>query len=185
VKKVSREWAALLAAATLSILLAGCSSSGSADSPTTPEREAGILGSRLCILNDTGKTIPMIRERGPFKNADHHADPAGPLAPGATWCTNGYNSFNADWIQDATADILFTADGSDHVFWGVDNSWAAPAEISWGRELYGFLNHFSPEGIEWETDLTYPQDALVEHRYHIRRLDDSEFFKEWLVTVRS
>ena len=176
---------AITTVAILTVLLTGCSASGSADSVPTPAREASARGSRLCILNDTVKTIPMIRERGPFINGDHHPDPFGPLAPGATWCTNGYSSFNADWIQDATADILFTPDGSDHVYWGVDNSWALPAEISWGRERFGFLNHFAPEGSVWEVDLTYPQDALVEHRYHVRRLDDTEFFKEWLVTVRS
>ena len=182
--KMSRAGTAIILVSIISVLVTGCSASGSADSVPTPAREASSRGSRLCILNDTAKTIPMIRERGPFINGDHHPDPFGPLAPGATWCTNGYSSFNADWIQDATADILFTPDGSDHVYWGVDNSWASPAEISWGRERFGFLNHFAPEGSVWEVDLIYPQDALVEHRYHVRRLDDTEFFKEWLVTVR-
>ena len=184
--KHSRVSTVLFGAAMVSLLVAGCSSSDSqsAASSTTALREASIRGSRLCILNETGKTIPLIRERGPFINGNHHPDPEGPLAPEATWCTNGYNSFNADWGQDATADILFTADGSDHAYWAVSNPWLGAPQISWGREIYGYLNHYEPTGSSWEVDLTYPEDALVEHHYHIRRLDDSEFFKEWLLTVR-
>jgi hypothetical protein len=190
-KNVSRALTNLFAATSLCLLVAGCSSLGSADSTTNPAREAGVLASRLCILNDTGKTIPMIRELGPYVNGDHHPDPEGPLAPGATWCTNGYDSYS-DSVRlkhalDVTAQILFTADGKDRSNWGASNeSIGSPLVIfDTGVQSDPFLTRrlFSTD-FQWETDVTMPQYSQPNHDYHIRRLDDSEFFKEWLITVR-
>ena len=191
-KKPFRACGTLLAAAFLSVLVAGCSSAGSADSTTSPSREAGVLASRMCILNDTGKTIPMIRELGPYINGDHHPDPEGPLAPGATWCTNGYDSYsNSVRIKhalDVTAQILFTSDGKDRANWGASNeSIGSPFVIfDAGVESDPFLTRrIFDTGFVWETNVTMPLYSQPNHDYHIRRLDDSEFFKEWLITVRS
>ncbi len=170
-------------------LLTGCATpaSDSAVSTETTAREAGIRGSRLCILNETTKTFPLVRERGPFDNGDHQADPEGPLAPGETWCTSGYDSYSADDRQDATAEIQFTADGSEQVYWGVLNPWLLDPMISWGwQKGGGFVHEYDTEdGNPWETDVVFPKNSEPRHDYHIRRLDDTEFFKEWLVTVRS
>jgi hypothetical protein len=169
-------------------LLTGCATPASEPvaSTETASREAAPRGSRLCILNETKKTFPLVRERGPFDNGDHQADPPGPLAPGKTWCTSGYNSYSANGSFDATAEIQFTRDGSEQVYWAVDNPWLTDPVISWGSALGGgFVSRYDTfDGNPWETDEVYPKDAQPNHDYHIRRLDDSEFFKEWLVTVR-
>ncbi len=169
-------------------LLTGCATPASEPvaSTETASREAGLRGSRLCILNETTKTFPLVRERGPFDNGDHQADPPGPLAPGKTWCTSGYNSYSADGDYDATAEIQFTRDGSEQVYWGVLNMWLGDPMISWGSALGGgFVQKYdTSDGNLWEIDRVYPKNAQPNHDYHIRRLDDSEFFKEWLVTVR-
>ena len=50
---------------------------------------------------------------------------------------------------------------------------------------------FQPGPDPWEVDVTLPKANPVEqgagptHDYHLRRLDDTTNFKEWLVTVRS
>ena len=166
-------------------LLTGCAipASEPVASTETASREASLLASRLCILNDTTKTLPMVREFGPFENSDHHPDPEGPLKPGKTWCTNGYNSTSGFYNADATAEILFTEDGSDQIAFGVINPWMYYPIIYWGSGPQGFSNDWDTEHA-WERDLTYPDKSQPQHSYHIRRLDDSEFFKEWLVTVR-
>jgi len=171
----------------MSALLAGCvkSTAESAGQPSpSSERVEYIRGSRLCIVNATTNTFPLVRELGPFINGDHNPDPEGPLKPGATWCTTGYNSYSVGiFTQDATAEILFSEDGSDQVVWGVDNSWFFYPIISWGRGAQGFSAYEDTEHA-WEWDLTYPKDSGPQHDYHIRRLDDSENYIEWQLTVR-
>lgn len=50
---------------------------------------------------------------------------------------------------------------------------------------------FQPGSDPWEKDITMPDplsslsQTEPSHDYHLRRLRDSEFFKEWLITVRS
>lgn len=179
----------LLVVATVSFPLMGCSADGppSSQPSNSISREASPRGSQLCILNGTDKTIPMVREMGPFRSGDHHPDPAGPLAPGAKWCTNGYNGVT--WPDmDVAAQILFDENGTDRSNWGAYNPWAGDAGIKWGNgdedSLTQFIISFTPQ-ISWETDATFPENTQPNHDYHIRRLDDTEFFKEWLVTVRS
>jgi hypothetical protein len=88
---------------------------------------------------------------------------------------------------DVTAQILFTADGTDRSNWGASNeSIGSPLVIfDSGAQSDPFLTRrlFSTD-VQWETDVTMPQYSQPNHEYHIRRLDDSEFFKEWLITVR-
>ena len=175
----------LVSASTAALLLAGCSASDSAPltASTSVSREARVLGSELCILNDTPKTIHWVGELGPYKNGDHHPDAAGPLAPGAKWCTNGYNAYTFE--LDVAAQIVFTRDGSDKSSWGADNNW-------FGQQLVRYTYANGDVGIgttfealwSWERDVTLPEFSQPNHDYHIRRLDDTEFFKEWLVTVR-
>jgi len=180
------RWASTIASASIAaLLLAGCSASDSVSSTgsTSVSREARVLGSELCILNDTPKTIHWVGELGPYKNDDHHPDAAGPLAPGAKWCTNGYNSYAHG--LDVAAQIIFTRDGSDKSSWGADNNW-------FGQQLirYTYANGDVGSGTtfeaiwSWEMDVTLPEFSQPNHDYHLRRLDDTEFFKEWLVTVR-
>ena len=185
--KISRASTLLSVAVGVTIVLTGCSSSGSDSSPSTPlaSRDASARGSHLCILNDTGKTLPMVREFGPFATGDHHPDPAGPLAPGATWCTHGYNSYTKQGRLDVTAEILFTDDGSEKSHWAASNIWSEGASLVYDAESgdAAFNYRFTPAFSTWEVDSTIPK-RQPNHEYHIRRLDDSEFFKEWLVTVR-
>jgi hypothetical protein len=174
----------VLSGAMSLVLLTGCAASSVSFMAPSSTREASIRASRLCIVNATTSAFPMVREFGPFQNGDHHPDPEGPLKPGATWCTSGYNSYSEDnEPQDATAEILFTTDGSDEVVWGVDNSWYFYPIISWGTRAKAF-EKFQDTEHTWEWDLTYPKDSQPNHDYHIRRLDDSENNIEWQITVR-
>jgi hypothetical protein len=155
----------------------------SSSSSTT--REATIRASRLCFLNDTKTTIARVEEWGTFVTGDHHPDPAGPLPPGKTWCTNGYNSVKDDVnTYDVSAKLKFSNDDSDVSTWEVMNPWFGSPRITWGSTQ---PHHTHYADLEWEFDLTFPDDSsgLRQHDYHIRRLDDSEFFAEWLVTIRS
>ena len=186
------RWAAAVGVlVAISPLVASCASSGA--EPTahaSASREAALRASHLCILNGTDKTIPMIRELEPFNNDDHHPDPAGPLAPGEKWCTNGYSSYGSNATKnyfDVTAQILFAPGGSDLSNWGVNNDF-----LAWPAARYGTGEDSTPFPEEntfetrtsWETDVTLPKNSTHSHDYHIRRLDDTEFFKEWLITVR-
>jgi hypothetical protein len=159
-------------------------------SPTDATREAGIRASRLCFLNDTTKTIAMVKEWGTFNTGDHHPDPEGPLPPGKTWCTNGFDSGGKNpEITDATAQLIFNSDGTDAIAWGVFNSWLYSPKIFWdyANTNLSYLTYHHQADTGWEFDLTFPYDSsgLRQHDYHVRRLDDSEFFIEWLVTIRS
>jgi hypothetical protein len=146
-------------------------------------RQARVLGSELCILNDTPKTIHWVGELGPYKTGDHHPDAAGPLAPGAKWCTNGYNAYSSE--IDVAAQIIFTQDGSDRSNWGAFNGWFGGQILRYSVGDQDLFSHGSFEAIwTWETDVTRPEFSQPNHDYHLRRLDDTEFFKEWLVTVR-
>ena len=173
----------VLSGVMLVSFLVGCATSPSPSD--TASREASARGSHLCILNETGKTLPMVREFGPFATGDHHPDPAGPLAPGATWCTHGYNSYTKQGRLDVTAEILFTDDGSEKSHWAASNIWSEGASLVYDAESgdAAFNYRFTPAFSTWEADSTIPK-RQPNHEYHIRRLDDSEFFKEWLVTVR-
>jgi len=181
----------VLSGAILVALLSGCATSPDLLAPSSPgaSREASILASRLCIINATDYVFPLVRERGPFKTGDHHPDPEGPLAPGGQWCTNGYNSWDGEGLYlDATAEILFTEDGSQQVYLGVYNSWIDPPRIVFGKNPRGFGAYQAASFEGWETSILYPEIAPKTYRKHdylIQRLNDSEFFKEWRVTVRS
>jgi len=180
-----------LVAAFAAALLSSCTAFEIGSNATSsPSREAGLRGSRLCIVNGTTQTIPMVRERGPFVNGDHHPNPEGPLAPEATWCTAGYNSWTDNGLtKDIGAEILYQSDGSDRVFWAALNSAIAAPVIQWAQIA-------TPDDVDnlgwriqtfygWEEDLTYPLGRdTPSHDYHIRRLNDSEYYKEYVVTVR-
>jgi hypothetical protein len=180
---------AIFAATSLAACAPGGSSSGSTEGSS---REASAYrASRLCVLNDTDKTIMSVGEFDMKRTGESHPDPTGPLKPGATWCTNGYNSFtstSSDVYIDATVEIKFTETGDDFTRFTVANwSIASPIMFYGQQKLDGT---FEPGTDPWEVDVTYPapDDSLSQtvpsHDFHLRRLDDTTNFKEWLVTVR-
>jgi hypothetical protein len=143
------------------------------------------------VLNDTDKTIVSVGEFEMIRTGESHPDPTGPLEPGATWCTNGYNSFKQDILtnpSDANVEIRFTNNYGDFMQFVVSN-WALSSPImEFGRDKIDdrFLPGFDP----WEIDVTIPtanpvnQQVGPSHDYHLRRLDDTTYFIEWLITVR-
>lgn len=187
------------AGAALTVLalttLSACSSGGS--SAITPkeemDREAGAYrASRLCVLNGTDKTILSVGEFEMSRKGETHPDPTGPLKPGATWCTNGYNSFTDSFgdTQDASVEIRFAESGGDFARFAVSNPGGGYPVMEFGQETWDWLFTPGTEGMLWEEDITIPDPNSVysktgpAHDYHLRRLDDTPLFKEWLVTVK-
>ena len=155
-------------------------------------REAGAYrASHLCVLNDADTTIMSVGEFAMKRTGESHPDPTGPLKPGATWCTNGYNAFKEDAFtspSDANVEIRFTENYGDFMQFLVSN-WALTSPImEYGREQVE--DRFQPGPEPWEKDVTLPEPNVLNpktgpsHDYHLRRLDDTTNFKEWLITVR-
>jgi hypothetical protein len=175
--------------------LTACASDGASLAPATEatDREAGAYrASHLCVLNGTDKTIMSVGEYGDMeRTGETHPDPTGPLAPGATWCTNGYNSFR-DYngtVVDASVQITFANTDNDYVRFLVNNPRDGYPDMWLGQEEWHRWFQPGPLGDDWEIDVTYPNENTTstspKHDYHLRRLDDTTNFKEWLVTVRS
>ena len=159
----------------------------------TSREASAYRASRLCVLNDTDKTIMSVGEYEMTRTGESHPDPTGPLKPGATWCTNGYNSFedgNGE-TQDASVEIKFSEAGGDFTRFAVNNPGSGYPTMVYGQRTFdqvpfqpGFMN------LPWETDVTVPDSNTYNprtgpsHDYHMRRLDDTPDFKEWLITVR-
>jgi hypothetical protein len=159
----------------------------------TSREASAYRASRLCVLNDTDKTIMSVGEYEMTRTGESHPDPTGPLKPDATWCTNGYNSFedsNGD-TQDASVEIKFSEAGGDFTRFAVNNPGSGYPTMVYGQRTFdqgyfqpGFMN------LPWEVDDTVPDSNTSNprtgpsHDYHMRRLDDTPDFKEWLITVR-
>jgi hypothetical protein len=176
--------------------LAACASGSSTDADqlgTTTREASAYRASHLCVLNDTDKTIMSVGEYVMTRTGESHPDLTGPLKPGATWCTNGYNSFedsNGD-TQDASVEIKFSEAGGDFTRFAVNNPGSGYPKMVYGQRTFdqgSFMPGFM--GLPWETDDTVPDNHTYNprtgpsHDYHMRRLNDTPDFKEWLVTVR-
>ena len=157
-------------------------------------REAGAYrASRLCVLNDTDKTIMSVGEYEMTRTGESNPDPTGPLKPGATWCTNGYNSFtDRDGLTwDASVEVKYAETGGDYTRFAVSNPGDGFPTMVYGQQVFdqGYLQP-GYMGSPWEYDDTVPESDTSNprtgpsHDYHLRRLDDTQYFKEWLVTVR-
>jgi hypothetical protein len=195
-KRFRKAASAGLLTALVATTLVACSPAGnssvSTESATTREASA-YRASRLCVLNDTDKTIMSVGEFEMTRLDVTHPDPTGPLEPRATWCTNGYNSLQdvAKNTWDASVDIRFSNDPEDFGRFLVRNA-GFDYPTMWSGQVNRIML-WSPGflGAEWERDLTIPvvfPDASLNdrptHDYHLRRLDDTPDFKEWLITVR-
>ena len=154
-------------------------------------REAGAYrASHLCVLNGTDTTIMSVGEFAMKRTGESHPDPTGPLEPGATWCTNGYNSFqfSTESPSDANVEIRFTDNYGDFMQFVVSNWELTSPMMEYGREQVE--DSFQPGPEPWEKDVTLPAPNVLNpktgpsHDYHLRRLDDTTNFKEWLITVR-
>jgi hypothetical protein len=190
---------AVAAAAIIALALttlSACSPGGT--SAITPKSEgdreaAAYRASRLCVLNGTDKTILSVGEFEMSRKGETHPDPAGPLEPGATWCTNGYNSFtDSDGdTQDANVEIKYSDFGGDFTRFAVSNPGGGYPTMVYGQRTFN-TGYFQPGymGLPWEADDTVPDSNTANpetgpsHDYHLRRLDDTPLFKEWLITVR-
>ncbi|CAB4909026.1 unannotated protein [freshwater metagenome] len=183
-------------ALAISVLLAGCAVAkdgtvAPSSSPSTSREASLYRASRICVENDTDKSLYKLSEVELSRTGPSHPDPAGPLAPGATWCTNGYNSFVSDTGKDvdATVQIQFSDSPTDISKFKVgnpslDSPWMTLGYISWDD------TYWAPGGnVPWERDLNLPREKSVvdgpRHDVHLRRADDSVNFIEWVVTVRS
>jgi hypothetical protein len=156
----------------------------------TSREASAYRASRLCVLKDTDKTIMSVGEYEMTRTGESHPDPTGPLEPGATWCTNGYNSFDLypQNPSDANVEIRFTDNYGDFMQFLVNN-WPLTSPImQYGRDKID--GDFQPGPDPWEVDVTLPKANPVEqedgptHDSHLRRLDDTTYFIEWLITVR-
>ena len=185
--------------ATLAILalttLSACASGGTSVAIPKNEvsREAGAYrASHLCVLNGTDKTILSVGEFAMSRQGETHPDPTGPLEPGDTWCTNGYNSFTDSFgdTQDASVEIKFSETGGDFARFAVSNPGGGYPVIEFGQETWDWTFTPGSDSAPWEMDTTIPDPNSVysktgpAHDYHLRRLDDTPIFKEWLVTVK-
>jgi hypothetical protein len=189
-KSVALGALTVISAASLAACASGGSTSGNQTATTTREASA-YRASHLCVLNDTDKTIMSVGEYEMTRTGESHPDPTGPLKPGATWCTNGYESFKYETNvspYDANVEIKFAGTGGDFTRFLVSN-WALTSPLMLFGQ--GTLNgDFQPGPDPWEIDVTYPDPNVLNpktgpsHDYHLRRLDDTPYFKEWLVTVR-
>ena len=187
INKVFRVTAAGALAVISVTPLAACSSSGA------PREASAYRASHMCVLNGTDKAIMSVGEYEMTRLDVTHPDPTGPLDPGDTWCTDGYNAFKneAGSTWDASVDVRFSDAPDDFARFLVRNG-AFDYPTMWCGQVNrvilwtpGFL------GIEWERDVTIPAQGLggvqtaPVHDFHLRRLDDTPDYKEWLVTVRS
>ncbi|MFZ4506034.1 MAG: hypothetical protein ACOYNK_06765 [Microbacteriaceae bacterium] len=176
--------------------LAACASGGSTDGDqagTTTREASAYRASHLCVLNDTDKTIMSVGEYEMTRTGESHPDPTGPLKPGATWCTDGYESFVGEdgVVQDASVEVRFNATNGDFARFAVRNPGGTYPIMVVGQEDWETL-FFQPGilGWVWETDITVPNPEEFNpktgpsHDFHLRRLNDTPDFKEWLVTVR-
>ena len=180
----------VIAVSSLTACASGRPTDGDQAGTTTREASA-YRASHLCVLNGTDTTIMSIGEFGDMeRTGDTHPDPTGPLAPGATWCTNGYESFK-DYngtVVDASVQITFANTEDDYVRFLVNNPRDGYPDMWLGQEEWHRWFQPGPLGDPWEIDVTYPNENTTstspKHDYHLRRLDDTTNFKEWLVTVR-
>jgi hypothetical protein len=192
-KRFRKAASAGLLTALVATTLVACSPAGnssvSTESATTREASA-YRASRLCVLNDTDTTIVSVGEFDMKRVGESHPDPTGPLEPGATWCTNGYNSFQLppQSPSDANVEIRFTNNYGDFMQFLVSNWSLASPIMQYGRDMLN--DKFQPGPEAWEKDVTLPKASPVNqedgptHDYHLRRLDDTTYFIEWLITVR-
>ena len=190
----------VVAAAAIAIFamttLVACASGVSSATATKDAigREAGAYrASHLCVLNGTDKTILSVGEFEMTRTGETRPDATGPLEPGATWCTNGYNAFtdSSGETMDASVEIMFAESGGDFTRFAVSNPGNGYPFIQFGQQTWDWT--FTPGTYDapWEMDTTIPDQGPIytktgpAHDYHVRRLDDTPNFKEWLVTVRS
>ena len=178
-KAVTAGSIAVLAATTL----VACSSG------STSREASAYRASHLCVLNGTDKTIMSVGEFEMTRTGESHPDPTGPLEPGATWCTNGYNSFRHGLsTYDASLEIRFSETEGDYSRFIVSNWDLTSPMMQFGQRA--FDNDFQPGPEPWEKDVTIPNPNAANgqtgpsHDYHLRRLDDTTYFKEWLISVR-
>lgn len=180
VKAVAAGAIAVLAATSLVACSPGASS----------RLASAYRASHLCVLNATDTTILSVGEFAMRRTGESHPDPTGPLEPGATWCTNGYNSFQYGTTSpsDANVEIRFTDNYGDFMQFVVSNWEFTSPLMEYGRNKID--DTFDPGPDPWEIDVTIPKPNAANgqtgasHDYHLRRLDDTTYFIEWLITVR-
>jgi len=182
----------VFAAATLTACASGGPSGLTRIEPESREASA-YRASHLCVLNRTDKTILSVGEFEMTRTGKTNPDPTGPLKPGATWCTNGYNSFidNFETTVDASVEIRFAESGGDFARFAVSNPGNGYPFLQYGQQTWDWLFIPGRDYGPWEIDITIPDvdDTFSKtgpaHEYHFRRLDDTPNFKEWLVTVKN
>lgn len=171
------------------ILLTGCSEAPSTPQPSEVVKEAGVRGTRICFANET--KLPISVAPSDFvnqPNADHIVGKAGAVTPGSELCFAGWNSYFAPqfhlWSEQSygnnVQDIVVSVniDGAYNVlFFKSKNEIFFPAAILHSTELYSdkWVGFGSPGANNWPV-------TAAGHTFIETYRDDSEYYKEFLVT---
>lgn len=172
--------------------LTSCASPSSTAAPEGTSKEAGTLGTRICITNAT--TLPMTAapsQRVVRKNADHIVGSAGALSDTSPLCFAGWNSYLQNvWsgADDFNPGKWSTIEQDVSISIGIDGNYnvlnfRANNEPIYKPSLNWITNTESP--IQWSGD-RMPEGETLEgnaagHQFTVTRVSDSEFYKEFTV----
>lgn len=159
-----------------------------AGSPTalgSPEvaREAGIRGSDVCVVNSTASAVSVQAAADVGHGRTPNEGGWTTLAPGASWCTAGYNGctryFSARGLDPATEDacgFVRVPDGGPTLWFAAVNPWyEAPriaAEASSGPSF--------ASGLDVGETIALTADGVT---ITAKRLNDSDANKELTLTI--
>lgn len=191
----------------LAVSLVGCSSvttglSGVATSPSPtvisqPAKEAGTLGTRVCLINESQVPISIATWQVlNTKNGNTAEGYSGVGAPGVEMCTSGWSAFDVPFYK-------YSRDmGPDNwVPQSFDVAFSVNIDGEYNALVFRANNAFiSSPKLEWTTPPTTQWDAWVPwtgsegsladieykgHSFQVIRRTDSSFHKEFLIRVFS
>lgn len=177
------------------LTLSGCSASSavSESEAQTSSRAAGTLGSRICFLSWAEQLISVRPSADIYqKNADHIVGNAGALNSDRQLCFAGWNSYERDfwvsagngrykWKKDQV-DVLLTLDVDgryNSLFFAANNANMTLPYAKWTDDME--RQELWPSG----GGLRVGQERRIDfadQKFRVTRLDDSEYYKEFLVT---
>lgn len=153
-------------------------------------REAGVLGSRICFTNAT--SLPMTAapsQQVNGKNADHIVGATGALSDTAEQCYAGWRSYllnvwqgssdNGAWANlqvDVVLSIGIDGNYNALSFRAINQDYGAPL-LNWTEnpDIKGGWH-----GKKLAINGSYEATAAG-HTFTVTRLNDSEFYKEYVV----
>lgn len=177
------------------LTLLGCSAPNieSETEVDSSSRAAGTLGSRICFLSWADQLISIRPSADVYqKNADHIVGSANSLTSDQQLCFAGWNSYerkfwvkvgngNYRWKEDQV-DVLLTLDVDgryNSLFFAANNSSVGLPYAKWTDDME--RQELWPSG----GGLRVGQERRIDfadQKFRVTRLDDSEYYKEFLVT---